>query len=132
MENMNTRIAEGAAAAGASTRTTSTDAVSEGATIECTLGTNISILRVPDFHGVSTQGRNEANISDHIPNHNIFSFTMCMRSIPPVPCTPNVIIKWLKGHPNYTLNYDLALLERCIVPCTHGGIISIRQCGQDI
>jgi len=108
------------------------DAVSDGAILECTLGTNTSILRVPKSHGVSTQNRSEANIADHIPNHNIFSFTLCRRQQPPVPCTPKVIMKWHKGHPNYVLDYELALLKRCTVPCCLGGIISIRRCGQEI
>lgn len=108
------------------------DAVSEGATLECTLGTNTSKLKVPNFHGVGTQGRNEANIADYIPNHNIFSFEMCLRQQPPVLCEPMVIMKWLKGHPDYILDYELALLKRCIVPCCFGGIISITQCGQDL
>jgi len=108
------------------------DAVSEGAILECTLGTNTSELKVPISRGVSTQGRNEANIADSVPDHNIFSFDMCTRQIPPVPCTPKVIMKWQKGHPKYVLDYELALLERCIVPCCFGGIISIKQCGQDL
>jgi len=107
------------------------DAVSEGAILECTLGVETSELKVPDFHGVGTQGKNAANITDHIPNHNIFSFELCKRQLPPVPCEPLVIMRWLRGHPDYTVEHEMALLKRCIVPCSFGGVISIKESGQD-
>ncbi|HIT86330.1 MAG TPA: DUF4280 domain-containing protein [Candidatus Coprocola pullicola] len=104
--------------------------VCEGATLACSLGTKISELQIPDFHGVLSQGKNQANINDYKPNYNILSFCSCKRSIPPVPCVPSVVMKWLKGQQDGVLDCELALLEDCIVPCTFGGIIRIENCGQ--
>ena len=105
--------------------------VSEGATLECSLGTETSELQVPIFHGVSGQNKNQANITDSKPIFNILPFCMCKRVDPPVPCIPVVIMKWLNGQPDCVLDYELALLEKCIVPCCQGGIIRIKKCGQD-
>ncbi len=104
--------------------------VCDGATLECQLGTSTSILKVPTCHGVTTQGKNQATIIDYKPNYNIFSFCLCKRVIPPVACDPVVIMKWLKAQKDCIIDYEYVLLEDCIVPCCHGGVISIVDSGQ--
>jgi len=105
-------------------------AVSVGAVLSCRLGTKTSKLRVPETHGVTTQGRNQANICDYEPYENIPDFGSCKRSTPPPACTPAIVMKWLKGQQDCVLDNDLALLEDCIVPCCFGGVISIVESGQ--
>lgn len=104
--------------------------VKEGAVLSCSLGTEDSILRVPRSHGVSAQAGNQANISDCIGGINIISFHKCRCEYPPVPCNPEIVIKWLKGQKNCILDGEPALLEDCIVPCIYGGIIKIITNGQ--
>lgn len=104
--------------------------VKEGAVLRCSLGTNDSILKVPNTHGASAQGGNQANIADYVGGLNIQSFCSCKRNNPPVPCLPNIIIKWLKGQKNCILDGEPILLEDCIVPCVYGGIIKIVKSGQ--
>lgn len=104
--------------------------VKEGAALVCSLGTSQSILQVPEFHGVSTQGGNQANIADSIGGVHILSFCRCKRSIPPVACFPETGMKWLKGQKDCILDGEPALLENCIIPCIHGGVIRIVKTGQ--
>lgn len=104
--------------------------VKEGAILRCSLGTKDSVLRVPENHGASAQGENQANVTDYIGGVNIKSFCKCNRSSPPVSCSPNIVVKWLKGQKNCTLDGEAVLLEDCIVPCVYGGIIKIIKCGQ--
>lgn len=104
--------------------------VKDGAVLVCSLGSASSILKVPVCHGVSSQGGNQANVADSVGGLNIISFCKCSRQIPPVPCTPQTQMKWLKGQKNRILDDERALLMDCIVPCIYGGIISITNSGQ--
>lgn len=104
--------------------------VKEGAILICSLGTSQSILKVPEFHGISAQGGNQANIADSVGGVNIMSFCNCKRTIPPVSCSPQTGMKWLKGQKDCVLDNELALLENCIIPCVYGGIIRIVKSGQ--
>ncbi len=104
--------------------------VCEGAVLECSLGTNTSNLLVPKFHGSYSVEKYQANITDCKGEINIPSFCKCKRS-PILPaCTPQIVIKWIKGHPDFILDGESALLKRCIVPCIFGGIIKIIENGQ--
>lgn len=105
--------------------------VSEDAVLECQLGTEQSFLKVPESHGISSQGRNAANIADNVVDYNIFNFCKCKREIPPVPCTPVIKTKWLKGKEDCILGTEPILMEDCIIPCCYGGIIRIVKCGQN-
>jgi hypothetical protein len=105
--------------------------VCDGAVLKCQLGSQESILKVPDFHGITIQEKNQANIQDYIPNYNIFTFCKCKRENPPVPCEPRIIINWLKGQKNCIVDNELALLDNCIVPCCYGGVIKIKTSGQE-
>lgn len=105
--------------------------VSDEAILECPLGTKRSILKVPVSHGMSSQGRNVANIADNIVGYNIFNFCECTRTNPPVSCTPVIKTKWLKGKEDCILGTEPVLMEDGIIPCCHGGIIKIVKCGQN-
>ncbi|MDR2022920.1 MAG: DUF4280 domain-containing protein [Hungatella sp.] len=104
--------------------------VKEGATLKCSLGTATSQLKVPQSHGASIQGRNQATIADHVGNVNILPFCMCTKTNPPVPCTPTIALKWINGKKDHQIQGEMALLNICIVPCMQGGIIKIDQSGQ--
>lgn len=105
--------------------------VSENAILECPLGTKKSLLKVPQSHGISSQGRNAANIADNVVGYNIFEFGSCNRNSPPVSCTPMIKTKWLKGKEDCILGTEPTLMEDCIIPCCYGGVIKIIQCGQN-
>ncbi|SNS56649.1 protein of unknown function [Anaerovirgula multivorans] len=104
--------------------------IKEGATLRCSLGTGTSQLKVPQSHGATLQGKNQATIEDHVANVNIMPFSMCTRVNPPVPCTPSILLKWINGKKDHKVREELALLNICIVPCVHGGIIKIEESGQ--
>lgn len=105
--------------------------VKEGAVLRCTLGTKESILQVPKSHGVTMKGGNQATITDRVGNVNIMPFCNCMRSLELPPCTPEVVIDWINGKQDFTVDDELALLNICIVPCIFGGVIEIVAPGQD-
>lgn len=104
--------------------------VREGAALSCSMGTSISKLRVPQSHGASLQGKNQATVADCAGNVNIMPFGMCMKTDPPVPCSPATASKWVNGKKDYQLKGERALLNTCIVPCTRGGVIKIEESGQ--
>ena len=101
--------------------------VTEGATLECTLGTMTSNLQVPMTHGSGVSGKNQATIFDNVVGKNIFPFQLCKKSNPPVHCTPIVCIPRVKGKKDLKVKKELALLNICIVPCMLGGINKIKS-----
>lgn len=104
--------------------------VISGAKLSCSLGTQDSNLCVPVSHGMKAKGENVALISDSKSNINIIPFCMCTKSYPPVPCTPTVAMQWINGKNDCTLGNIMLLLDRCIVTCSFGGIITIKDNGQ--
>lgn len=119
--------------------------VVDGATLECSLGTDRSKMSVPQSHGVMVQNKNAANISDCVQNVNIKSFCKCKREDfgneqivgysertgkPLYLCNPKITTKWVKGKENCTMDGESALLDICVVSCFYGGIIRIKDSGQ--
>ena len=102
--------------------------VIDGATLECDLGSEKSILKVPKSHGVTVKGKNQANISDNKVNENILDFKRCKRM---GVCNPMIVMKWLKGNKELIIDGEYALMDDCIVSCVQGGVIRITNCGQD-
>ena len=102
--------------------------VIDGATLECDYGSNKSTFKVTKFHGVLVKGKNQANVSDNKTDENIFSFKNCKKV---GVCKPVIEMKWLKGKSNFSLNGEALLMEDCIISCTQGGVIKIKNCGQD-
>ncbi|MDR1548579.1 MAG: DUF4280 domain-containing protein [Hungatella sp.] len=105
--------------------------IKEGAILRCSMGTATSELKVPQGHGASLQGKNQATIADHVGNVNIMPFGMCTKTNPPTPCNPATALKWINGKKDYQLKGEMALLNTCIVSCVQGGIIKIEQSGQE-
>lgn len=105
--------------------------VMEGAILKCSIGTAASRLRVPQSHGASLQGKNQATIADHVGNVNIMPFGMCTKTNPPTPCNPSIAFQWINGKKDHQLQGEMALINTCIVPCMQGGIIKIERSGQE-
>ena len=108
----------------------SENAVIEGAILKCSLGTENSIFRVPVNHGAQARGGNMAIISDSKENVNIMPFGMCRRSIPHAACSPVIFVKWLNGKQDSFLDKEMVLIDRSMLPCSNGGIITIQNDGQ--
>ena len=51
--------------------------VTEGTTLECTMGTMTSKLQVPMAHGSGISGKNQATIFDNVVGKNILPFQLC-------------------------------------------------------
>ena len=101
--------------------------VIDGATLECDLGYEKSLLKVPRSHGVTVKDKNQANISDNKVDENIFNFKKCKKM---GECKPMIVMKWLKGNKEFILSNEYALMDDCIVSCVKGGVIRIINCGQ--
>jgi len=101
--------------------------VIDGATLECSLGSKTSKLKVPKSHGIMVQNKNVANISDYVEEKNILSFSKCSKE---GICKPKITSKWIKGQQNCIIDGELALLDICVVLCTQGGIIKVVDSGQ--
>ena len=101
--------------------------VTEGATLECTLGTMTSKLQVPMSHGSGISGKTQATILDNVVGKNILPFQLCKKSNPPIPCTPVICMPWVNGKTDFKVNKELALLNNCMVPCMLGGVIKIKS-----
>lgn len=99
--------------------------IPDGATLQCTLGSQNSKLRVASSHGAKIGGKLEATIQDYQPGVNIMTFGMCMRSVPPLACTPTVMNPWLLGNKGHEINGEPALMSNSILSCACGGIIKI-------
>ena len=101
--------------------------VTEGTTLECTMGTMTSKLQVPMTHGSGILGKNQATVSRWVVGKNILPFQLCKKSNPPIPCTPVVCMPWIRGKKDFKVKNELALLNICIVPCMLGGVIKIKS-----
>lgn len=105
--------------------------VVEGATLECTLGSGTSSLRIPNSHGNTIQGRKRANVGDHIGGENILSFGSCRRDFPPPSCIMATNMKWINGQNGVNVDGEPALIDKSITFCSCGGVISIVNNGLD-
>lgn len=101
--------------------------VTEGATLECTLGSMTSKLQVPMSHGSTILGKNQATIFDYTVGKNILPFQLCKKSNPPIPCTPVICMPWVNGKKDFMVKKQMALLNNCMVPCMLGGVIKIKS-----
>ena len=101
--------------------------ITEGATLECTLGSATSKLQIPVSHGSEIKGKKQATIFDNKVVMNILTFQLCKKSNPPIPCTPVICMPWVMGKSDFKVKKELALLNICIVPCMLGGVIKIKS-----
>ena len=104
--------------------------VVEGATLACTLGGITNRLQIPINKNITINGKEQANIADHIGGMNIMSFGPCSRAIPPLPCIMATGNMWVGGKPNVLVDGMPALLNTSVNLCLCGGVISIINNGQ--
>ena len=71
--------------------------VTEGATLECTLGTMTSKLQVPMSHGSGISGKTQATILDNVVGKNILPFQLCKKSNPPHTINAVGMNAWVRG-----------------------------------
>ena len=104
--------------------------IRDGAILYCTLGTCKSKLIIPKEKNARINGEGQAVISDNVVGVNITNFCRCTRSYPPLPCTPLIVLKWQLADKKHKIQGELAILDKCILPCLNGGIIKIEKSGQ--
>ncbi|MCL2610826.1 MAG: DUF4280 domain-containing protein [Defluviitaleaceae bacterium] len=106
--------------------------VVDGATLECTLGTVKSTLKMPLSHGIFLKDKAQCNVGDRIPIKNILPFGNCNITSPPPPCIPATLLPWInKKDTTLSLNEQKALIQNAICFCSIGGIITIEDSGQE-
>jgi hypothetical protein len=105
--------------------------VVDGATLICSLGSAPKKLKVT-ASGMEICGKKEANISDCKPISNIPSFGPCKCGSckSQVTCQPSIPGPWVQVIPSVNGRDDTSLLQPAILNCTHGGVISITDPGQ--
>ena len=118
--------------------------VSMGAILQCSFGVAPSSLVVSPANRVLAEGPPAANIMDHKPMVNIFSFGMCnsmsnptvaaataaaLGVLTPMPCMPVTPAPWVPGAPTVLIGSMPALDNVSKCNCTWGGVIQIVQAG---
>lgn len=101
--------------------------VVRGAKTKCTLGSSSSWLNMPCSHGVYLRGQPQLNIMDYVPNANIVPFGKCKKR---QKCSPNTT-PWIEGKNDVLIENQPALLNTSTSTCSHGGIITITNDGQE-
>ncbi|NQY62610.1 MAG: DUF4280 domain-containing protein [Alteromonadaceae bacterium] len=119
-------------------------AVTMGATLECTCGISPSVLIVTPEKCV-LQTTPVANIMDFAPFVNIVPFGLCnspanpavaaataaaMGVLTPMPCIPTTVTPWITGDPTILLGNMPILTSDCSLMCMFGGCISVVEAGQ--
>lgn len=120
--------------------------VCSGATMRCSMGTNLAKLTVLPTRTVFLTGQPMANISDHLSMVNLAPFGRCRSlgfpatasataanhgSLTPMPCMHNTPFPWMSGKNDYIVKGDPALLKSSTCSCMWGGTISIVNDGQN-
>ena len=119
-------------------------AVTMGATLQCTFGVAPSALMVtPENHVLQTTP--VANIMDHIPIKNILPFAMCTSLanpmvaaattaafgvLTPMPCIPMTMSPWIPGSVTVLIGNMPTLNNTCKLMCNWAGGISVVNPGQ--
>ncbi len=119
-------------------------AVTMGATLECTCGISPAVFIVTPEKCVQ-QLTSVANIMDHVPFVNIVPFGLCtspanpavaaataaaMGVLTPMPCIPATATPWITGHPTVLVGNMPILTSYCSLMCSFGGCISVVEPGQ--
>lgn len=119
--------------------------VCNGATLECTMGTSCSHLKVTPKN-VILMGQDQANIADYVSIKNIPSFGRCRSlgypptasataahhgKLTPMPCVPGTCPKWSAVDKDSLVCSEPALLKPATLKCVYGGTISIVSPGQN-
>lgn len=113
--------------------------VVDGAKTKCSQGIGQSIVCRTMDNTVEMQGKTVLSIADSVPYINIKSFQLCKSPMnpavvanqgKPVPGTPNICTKWMKGKLDTTIKGEPILNSDCKLECLYGGIIEIVDDGQ--
>jgi len=119
--------------------------VCSGATMKCSMGTDLAKLTVLPSRTVFLTGQPMANISDHLSMVNLAPFGRCRSmgfpatasataanhgSLTPMPCMHNTPFPWMNGKNDYIVKGDPALLKSSTCQCMWGGTISLVSDGQ--
>lgn len=102
--------------------------VVEGAELKCTMGVETSKLMLPGEHGIYIHDKKQATVMDFIPMVNIGTFITC--KVTKMPCVPVVVMPWINGRMDCTINGNPSLLSSSIAVCSCGGVIKITKDGQ--
>lgn len=120
--------------------------VTNGAILQCMLGTTPSTLVVAPEKQVNLIQQPAATIMDHVPLKNIMTFGMCTTLSNPVvaaataaklgvytpaPCIPATATPWTPASPIQVRGLP-ALLDNCTCQCMWGGTVSVINPGQVI
>jgi len=119
--------------------------VCNGAQMKCSMGTSPAMLVVLPDRRILLDGQPQANIMDFKPMVNILPFGLCrslanptvatataanLGRLQPMPCIPNTVAPWIKGHEQLLLKNFPALCDCDKLMCLWAGTISITDCGQ--
>lgn len=121
--------------------------VTNGATLQCALGTTPSTLVVTPEKMIQLTQQPAATVMDFVPMKNIMTFGMCTTLTNPVvaaataaklgvytpaPCIPATIAPWTPPSPIVQVRGVPALLDNCTCMCMWGGAVSIVNPGQTV
>lgn len=114
-------------------------AVTEGASLRCSMGASASSLRVPPGRALRLGNKRLALVTDHGPA-NVLPFGMCRSPmnpqvasataaangvLTPQPCVPAVDLPWSPGAVRSRGRAGAVLDETCRASCRWGAVISI-------
>ena len=117
-----------------------------GAKLSCSQGDQISILAMPQSHGVYVKNKAQMNTMDYKPYVNIQPFGLCHTLsnpsvaaataanngvLTPMPCTPVVTMPWINGKDDQLIEKQPALINQSINMCLYCGTIKVEDDGQE-
>lgn len=115
--------------------------VTQGAMLQCSMGTSPSSLQVTPEKRVNSKSQPAATVVDCVANKNIMPFGMCQSlnnpqvqaattaaagSLTPQPCIPAIVGNWTPGSPKVKIGGQAALTAQSQCRCSWGGVITIR------
>ncbi|WP_411680965.1 DUF4280 domain-containing protein [Clostridium thailandense] len=119
--------------------------VVDGATLQCSFGSEESIFKVSPGREAYTNGQLQANTGDFKPMVNIMTFKKCSSPSNPAPvigaddkgrpqkiCTPVITMPWINGKENTLIEGCPALLDNSTTMCMWCGKITISDDGQQV
>jgi hypothetical protein len=119
-------------------------AVVNGALLQCSFGVAPSSLVVLPMNRVTAEGMPQANIMDNKPLVNILPFGVCsslanpatasltaaaLGVLTPGPCIPVTTAPWFPGSPTALVANMPALSNSCKCVCAYGGMINVQMAG---
>ena len=115
--------------------------ITQGAMLQCSMGTSPSTLQVTPEKRVNSNQLPVATITDCVPTKNIMPFGMCQSltnpqvqaataaaagALTPQPCLPVTVGAWTPGSPTIKVAGQPVLVPQSQCRCTWGGIVTIK------